>query len=114
MLKNKTTGKTISKNIKICNTFMTRLVGLMGRKSLDGDEGIYLDPCNQIHMFFMKFAIDVVFVDRDLRVVHITGAIKPWRISGYYSKARAAFELPAGFSLGVINKGDILELANNE
>jgi uncharacterized protein len=69
--------------------------GLLGRTAMDEDEGLLIRPTNSVHMFFMRFAIDVVFLDRDLAVRKIAEAVRPWRMAGCRG-ARAALELPAG------------------
>lgn len=74
-----------------------RMRGLLGRRSLAPGEGLLLKPASSVHTFFMRFAIDVVFLDRDLRVLSIAANVRPWRAAGR-SGARAALELPAGES----------------
>jgi uncharacterized membrane protein (UPF0127 family) len=69
--------------------------GLLGRAGLDPDEGLLIRPTNSVHMFFMRFAIDVVFLDRDLVVKKVVERLRPWRMAGCRG-ARAAVELPAG------------------
>ncbi|HEV3233554.1 MAG TPA: DUF192 domain-containing protein [Candidatus Dormibacteraeota bacterium] len=73
-----------------------RFVGLMGRASLPAGEGLWIEPCNSIHMFFMRFAIDAVFLDRDNRVKRVVRDLKPWRVSPIVFGARTVVELPAG------------------
>ena len=73
-----------------------RFVGLMGRRELPAGHGLCIRPCSSIHMFFMRFPIDAVFVDGDGTVVRIYDAIKPWRMTGIVRKAKACIELPAG------------------
>ncbi len=73
-----------------------RSKGLLGRKSLEQGEGLLIDPCSGIHMFFMAFPIDAVFVDKQGTVVHLVLGIRPWRISRYVLRARAVLESPAG------------------
>jgi uncharacterized protein len=72
-----------------------RLKGLLGRRSLPPGEGLLLRPASSVHTFFMRFPIDVVFLDRDLRVLSIARDLRPWRAAGRPG-ARAALELPAG------------------
>ena len=60
----------------------TRLRGLLGRKSLAPDEGMLFRPAGSIHMFFMRFAIDAVFCDRDLVVIDVVHGLRPWRMAG--------------------------------
>jgi uncharacterized membrane protein (UPF0127 family) len=79
----------------IADTAPARMRGLLGRVALDDDEGLLIRPTNSVHMFLMRFAIDVVFLDRDLVVRKIVEALRPWRMAGCRG-ARAALELPAG------------------
>jgi uncharacterized membrane protein (UPF0127 family) len=69
--------------------------GLLGRASLPSGEGILLRPAGSVHTFFMRFPIDVVFVDRELEVVGIEPALPPWRLAGRRG-AKAVVELAAG------------------
>jgi uncharacterized membrane protein (UPF0127 family) len=69
--------------------------GLLGRDRLERGEGLLLRPASSIHTFFMRFAIDAVWLDRDLRVVGVTYGVEPWRTAGQRG-ARAVLELPAG------------------
>jgi uncharacterized protein len=75
----------------------SRLKGLLGRTGLDRDEGLLLRPAPAIHTFFMRFPIDAVFVDRELRVVGVAPRLSPWRWARR-PRARAVLELPAGES----------------
>jgi uncharacterized protein len=75
--------------------------GLLGRDGLGPDEGMLfvrgrLDPFMWMHMFFMRFAIDIVFLDGDGRVVRINHKLKPWRVSSMVFAARKALELASG------------------
>ena len=69
--------------------------GLLGRKELPSGEGILLKPSGSVHTFFMRFPIDVVFLDRELRVVAIAPDVPPWRMRGARG-AKAVVELRAG------------------
>jgi uncharacterized membrane protein (UPF0127 family) len=69
--------------------------GLLGRSELPEEEGILLRPCSSIHMFFMRFPIDAVFLDRDLRVLRVAAELAPWRLAGKRG-AKMVLELPAG------------------
>ena len=69
--------------------------GLLGRRELPGGEGILLRPAGSVHTLFMRFAIDVVFLDHDLTVVGVVPGLRPWRASGRRG-AKAALELAAG------------------
>ena len=68
----------------------------MGRRELPAGRGLWIEPCNSIHMFFMRFAIDVLFLDREGRVKKVMLRLRPWRISPIVFGARTVVELPAG------------------
>jgi uncharacterized membrane protein (UPF0127 family) len=73
----------------------SRLRGLLGRERLDAGEGMLLRPAGSVHTAFMRFPIDVVFLDRELRVLKVTEDVRPWRTAGCRG-AKAVLELPAG------------------
>jgi uncharacterized membrane protein (UPF0127 family) len=76
-------------------TAWTRSKGLLGRSELDPDEGLWIQPTGSIHMWFMRFPIDVVWASADGRVLKLTYGIKPWRMA-WCRGAKVALELPAG------------------
>lgn len=106
---NITSQKEISSQAMKADTFMARLFGLIPRESLGAEEGLWLEPCNSIHMCFMRFPIDAVFMDKNLKVIKILENFKPWRFSPFISGARGVLELPAGRCAGRISLGDVLE-----
>ncbi len=65
---------------EVARTFLQRLKGLMGRKSLPPGEGMLILKCNAIHTCFMRFPIDATFLDRDDSVVKVVRNIRPWRL----------------------------------
>jgi uncharacterized membrane protein (UPF0127 family) len=73
----------------------TRLRGLMGRRTLDEGEGLLLRGSGSVHTCFMRFPIDVVFLDRDMTVIGIAPAVRPWRAAARRG-AKAVLELAAG------------------
>jgi len=77
-------------------SFGARLKGLLGRASFEPEEGLWIEPCDCIHTFFMRFSIDAAFVDRTGSVVRRLDALAPWRATRLYARARACVELPAG------------------
>jgi uncharacterized protein len=79
----------------VADTALSRLKGLLGRKSLASGEGLLLQPASSVHTFFMRFPIDVVFLDGELRVLALVANLKPWRAAARRG-ARAVLELPAG------------------
>jgi uncharacterized membrane protein (UPF0127 family) len=88
-------GVVVCEECLVAATPYARMRGLLGRRSLPSGQGILLRPAASIHTFFMRFAIDAVFLDEDLRVVAITPNLRPWRATGKRG-ARAVLELPAG------------------
>src|SRR5215210_4517931 len=89
---------------------LARLRGLMGRRELPRGEGLLLKPAPSIHTWFMRFPIDAVFLDGDLRVLGVAAGLRPWRIAGRRG-ARAVLELPDGEArrLG-LDAGVVLEV----
>ena len=88
-------GSIVCERCVLADTALTRMKGLLGRRELPSGEGILLKPASSVHMAFMRFAIDAVFVDRELRVVKIASDLRPWRAAGSRG-AKAVLELPAG------------------
>jgi uncharacterized membrane protein (UPF0127 family) len=89
--------KVISQECLLANTAISRLVGLLNHQKLQQGEALLLDPCNQVHTFFMKFPIDAVFLNRENEIIAIS-ELRPWRISKLYFKASRVLELPLGTS----------------
>src|SRR5215204_6485772 len=81
--------------IAVADTRRTRMKGLLGRRSLESGEGLLLRPAGSVHTAFMRFAIDVVFLDRDMNVLHVAPRLSPWR-AAMARGAKAVLELPAG------------------
>lgn len=93
---NKSRSVVLADHCEIADNFSSRFWGLMFRKSLPDGNSLLLKPCNSIHMLFMKFPIDVLFVNADNKVVGCCKGIKPWRTSSVFWKSVLAFEFPAG------------------
>ena len=80
----------------IADNFFLRLAGLMGRKQLPEATGLLLAPCDSVHMCFMRFSIDVVYVDKDFTILKIVNNLKPWTGLSICRGAWAALEINAG------------------
>ncbi len=93
---NKTKDFVLAEEGHFANTMFTRIKGLLGKKALPIGQALILARCNSIHTMFMKFPIDVLFVDKDYRVIKIITSFAPFRISGIYLRASFTIELPAG------------------
>jgi hypothetical protein len=100
-------GTVLCARCAIADRPWTRMRGLLGRKGLEPGEGILLRPAGSIHMLFMRFALDAVFVDRELRVLGVE-TVRPWRFAARRG-AKAVFELPAGAAAG-LQAGERLSL----
>jgi hypothetical protein len=106
---NRTKNMQVVSNALKADTFMTRLLGLIPRKTLGREEGLWLDPCAMIHTCFMSFPIDAVFLTSDLRVAKVCPALKPWRCSPWVRGAQSVLELASGAAAGLFEAGDVLE-----
>ena len=82
--------------IKIANSFLTRLAGLMLQKKLPVATGLLLAPCNSVHMCFMRFAIDVIYLDKDYKILKVVKNLRPWIGLSMCTKAYATLEMSAG------------------
>lgn len=82
--------------VLMADTFLTRFAGLMFRKKLPPATGLYLAPCNSVHMCFMRFAIDVVYLDKEYNIIKIVKGLKPWVGLSMCPKAWAVLELTVG------------------
>ena len=89
-------GTVILSRVERAAGFWERLVGLIGRKSLPSGEGLWIDPCNGIHTFGMRFPLDVLVLDETGRVLRILTKLGPWRVSLPVRGARSAVEMAAG------------------
>ncbi len=95
--------------VRVADNPYRRFRGLMGVRALPAGTGLLLSPCNSVHSWFMRFAIDVVFLDAGWRVVRVLPALRPWRFGPLVRGARHAVELPAGTAAQAgIALGDIL------
>lgn len=104
-------GTVLATHLKVANTGAKRNKGLLGRKELGAGEGLWIVPCESVHTFFMKFAIDLVYLDRKNQIVKVRNNVRPWRISACLP-AHSVLELPSGTALASQSrKGDRIEFA---
>lgn len=89
-------GVEVAAHVELADGIWSRFMGLMFRAALPEGHGLALRPCNSIHMFFMRFPLDVLFVDGEGRVLRVLDSIRPWRASTIVRGSKAAIELPAG------------------
>ncbi len=88
-------GSIVCERCVLADTALARMRGLLGRSELPSGQGILLKPASSVHMAFMRFPIDAVFLDRDLRVVKVASDLRPWRAAASRG-AKAVLEIPAG------------------
>ncbi|HEY7398780.1 MAG TPA: DUF192 domain-containing protein [Gaiellaceae bacterium] len=105
-------GCVVCERCAIADRPWSRMRGLLGRASLDSNEGLLIRPAGSIHMLFMRFPIDAVFCDRDLVVVDVVRGLRPWRAAARRG-AKVVIELADGAAAG-IGPGDRLSLGTIE
>jgi uncharacterized protein len=88
-------GEVLCERCVLADTFWTRFRGLLGRKELAESEGLLIRPASSVHTLFMRFPIDVVFLDRELTVLKVRTRMRPWRTAARF-RARSVLELTAG------------------
>lgn len=112
-LVNKSNQRIIIPRLEKAQTLITRLLGLLGRKTLQREEGLYIKHCNSIHTFFMNFPIDVIFVDRSLKVKKVVQHVKPWRLVLPVIGAVDVIEVQAGLAQPeLVKEGDQLHVGD--
>lgn len=90
------TGKDIASRVESALTFSKRLIGLMGRSTIPDEQGLYFPGCKSIHTFGMKFAIDVLFLDKEMKITKIVSRLNPNRLAFAPFATRATLELAGG------------------
>ena len=93
---NATKGTVLGESVVVADTSLTRMKGLLGRTGLEAGGGMLIFPSQAVHTIAMRFPIDVIFVDRKDRVVHVQPKLVPYRVAGVHWKAQWVLELPAG------------------
>jgi protein-S-isoprenylcysteine O-methyltransferase Ste14/uncharacterized membrane protein (UPF0127 family) len=107
-------GRPLADRLRPAHTHWSRLRGLLGTKRLEPGEGLWIKPSNQIHMFGMRYAIDVVFLDDAGRVLRLVHALAPNRISPRVAGATSVLELPAGtLERTGLAEGELVQIDGN-
>jgi len=112
---NVTRSTTLARHADVADSFWSRGKGLIGRRRALEDYGLVIRPCNAIHTFFLSFPIDVLYLDRQSRVLRILPSLQPWRIGPIVWRGKTVVELPAGTAAqtGTII-GDIIAYRDEE
>ncbi len=102
----------LSDRCKLATSIPARTMGLLNRSSLETGEGLLIRPCSSVHCFFMRFPIDVLFLDKENRVLKMYAPLKQWRASCIVRGAKQTLELPAG-TIGRTGTevGDVLQIS---
>jgi hypothetical protein len=110
-VRNVTRGTSIGDAIETAESSAQRRTGLLKHERLNEGEGLWIIPSEAVHTFFMKFAIDLIYLDRRHHVKSVVREVRPWRFSACLS-AHSILELPTGtIDRSQTQKGDELELA---
>jgi uncharacterized membrane protein (UPF0127 family) len=103
-------GAEVCARCEIAESLFARMRGLLGRSELPAGHGMLINPAPSVMTYFMRFPIDVVFLDREWTVVKVVHRLAPWRVAGA-RHAVAALELPSGAAAACgLQLGDVLEL----
>ena len=90
------TGRVVVTHLEVAVSLWIQTVGLMGRREFLADSGLLIPHCSAIHTAFLRFPIDVIFLDKQMTAIRLVSALSPWRTVGFVRGAKAVVELPAG------------------
>jgi uncharacterized protein len=93
---NPSSGREVATRLAVADTVLSRAWGLLGRREFPDGEGLLITPCKGVHTFLMKFPIDVLFLDRDNRVIETVSRLQPHRMSRVFFSCCRVIEVPAG------------------
>lgn len=110
MVRNQTRDTVLGDAVDIADSSEKRRVGLLKHEGLEPGQGLWITPCESVHTFFMKFPIDLIYIDKKRKVRKVRHAVPPWRLSMCLT-AHSILELPAGTAqqTGTL-KGDVLNI----
>lgn len=102
-------GKIICHKMIVVNKIFDRMIGLMFSSKMPGCDGFLIAPCNSIHTFFMRYSLDVLFLDKNFYVIKAIYNLSPWRVTWVYFKSYQVLEMKAGTMIRDIKIGERLE-----
>lgn len=112
-LVNETRGATLAEKAQLAVRALDRMKGLLGRAELAAGQALVIKPCTSIHTFFMRFPIDVLFLDEAGAVLRAIHDLRPWRLTRIYPRASCVAELPAGVLRRTgTGEGDLVRLVD--
>lgn len=95
-LVDRATGQVVLPDLLIADSFLSRFLGLQLRRPLPAERGLLLVPCRSIHTLFLRFALDVAYLDAEARVVRVRRNLRPWRLTLPVRNCLAVLETTAG------------------
>lgn len=110
---NRTRGTWLASNVRVARTHWTRMRGLIGTTNSDFAPGqaLWIVPCRGVHTFAMKFSLDLVYLDREHRVIDLKENLAPWKFAPFHFHATSVMELPIGaIRRSRTEKGDKIEI----
>lgn len=114
-VENATRGTTVAGRVRVASSSLDRSVGLLRTPEVKPGEGLWIERSPSIHMFFMRYAIDAVFVSKGMRVTKVVSDLRPWRVVLWARGARDCLELRAGWAAeSGTRPGDELRLVDLE
>lgn len=111
-LKIKETGHVLAYDAYEAKSIKERMLGLMFSTDLPRGDALWIKPCNSIHTFFMKYSIDVLFLDRNFIVTKIYESLPPWRITPIHFQSSSVVELRGGSLQEQVKVGEQVEVEN--
>jgi hypothetical protein len=113
LVKNLTRSTVLATFMEVADNAATRKKGLLGRDSLLPGDGLWIIPCESVHTFWMRFPIDLVYLDRMKNIRKLRSSVPPWRLSGCL-RAHSVIELPSGTIYRTQTQtGDILDFSDS-
>jgi uncharacterized membrane protein (UPF0127 family) len=107
-----TRGSVIGDRIKVADTSLSRMFGLLGKRGLNAGEGLWIKPSSGVHTVGMMFSIDVIGLDKELRVIRLWPRLVPFRVTSVSLKIRSVIELEAGrIEACEVEIGDLLQIS---
>ena len=105
------TGQVLATDVRVADTLFTRMKGLLGKKELPKGEALWIKPCFSVHTFFMRFAIDVIFLNKTNQVIAAVSNLTPNRMTRLYPRSFSVLELPPGTIVATNTEvGDEIEI----
>lgn len=104
--------RVLARRVFLADGYFSRLRGLIGRAPLPADAALWIQPCQQVHTHFMGYALHVVFLDAEQRVLRVIEHMRPWRISPWVRQAHTVLEFNGNHPLQV-TAGDRLRVARD-